>query len=102
MDNPEKKKEVVSKCLETFIRQGLSETSVRDLSGCLNLQSGGIYYYFKDKDDVVAACAEEAAIRLEEKLICSALKDIEDPSLLLKKLYAGDRKSTRLNSSHAT
>ena len=89
MDNPEKKKEVVSKCLETFIRQGLSETSVRDLSGCLNLQSGGIYYYFKDKDDVVAACAEEAAIRLEEKLICSALKDIEDPSLLLKKLYAG-------------
>ena len=44
MDNPEKKKEVVSKCLETFIRQGLSETSVRDLSGCLNLQSGGIYY----------------------------------------------------------
>ena len=87
MDNPEKKKEVVSKCLETFIRQGLSETSVRDLSGCLNLQSGGIYYYFKD--DVVAACAEEAAIRLEEKLICSALKDIEDPSLLLKKLYAG-------------
>ena len=48
MDNPEKKKEVVSKCLETFIRQGLSETSVRDLSGCLNLQSGGIYYYFKD------------------------------------------------------
>ncbi len=89
MDNPEKKKEVVSKCLETFIRQGLSETSVRDLSGSLNLQSGGIYYYFKDKDDVVAACAEEAAIRLEEKLICSALKDIQNPALMLKKLYAG-------------
>ena len=50
MDNPEKKKEVVSKCLETFIRQGLSETSVRDLSGCLNLQSGGIYYYFRSEE----------------------------------------------------
>ena len=89
MDNAEKKKEVVSKCLDTFIRQGLSETSVRDLSRALNLQAGGIYYYFKDRDDVVAACAEEAAIRLEEQLIGSALKNISDPEKMLRKLYSG-------------
>ncbi|MFR7893038.1 MAG: hypothetical protein ACLU38_02070 [Dysosmobacter sp.] len=36
------------------------------MSRALALQSGGIYYWFKDKDDVVVTCAEEeAALRLE-------------------------------------
>ena len=88
MDSCERKREVISKCLDTFIKQGLSETSVRDLSGALNLQSGGIYYYFDDKDDVIAACAEEAALRLENELICSAMKNLSDPELMIRKLYA--------------
>lgn len=72
--------------LDTFINKGLSETTVRDLSTALKLQSGGIYYWFKDKDEAVVACAEEAALRLENSLIFPALKDIKDPDKMMKRL----------------
>lgn len=60
MENNERRKEILNTCLDTFISKGLSETTVRDLSTALKLQSGGIYYWFKDKDEAVVACAEEA------------------------------------------
>lgn len=60
MDNSDRRKEILNVCLDTFINKGLSETTVRDLSTALKLQSGGIYYWFKDKDEAVVACAEEA------------------------------------------
>lgn len=49
MDNSDRRKEILNVCLDTFINKGLSETTVRDLSTALKLQSGGIYYWFKDK-----------------------------------------------------
>ena len=69
MDSTDRRQEVLGICLDTFIKKGLYETTVRDLSKALNLQSGGIYWWFKDKDDVVVSCAEEAAIRLESTQI---------------------------------
>ena len=80
---------ILDTATQEFARQGYGLSSVNTICNSGGISKGILYHYFKDKDDVVAACAEEAAIRLEEKLICSALKDIEDPSLLLKKLYAG-------------
>ena len=86
MENNERRKEILNTCLDTFISKGLSETTVRDLSTALKLQSGGIYYWFKDKDEAVVACAEEAALRLENSLIFPALDDIRDPDRLMKQL----------------
>lgn len=86
MDNSDRRKEILNVCLDTFINKGLSETTVRDLSTALKLQSGGIYYWFKDKDEAVVACAEEAALRLEDFLIFPALKDIKDPDKMMKRL----------------
>lgn len=86
MENNERRKEILNTCLDTFISKGLSETTVRDLSTALKLQSGGIYYWFKDKDEAVVACAEEAVLRLENSLIFPALDDIRDPDRLMKQL----------------
>ena len=86
MENNERRKEILNTCLDTFISKGLSETTVRDLSTALKLQSGGIYYWFKDKDEAVVACAEEAALRLENSLIFPALDDIRNPDRLMKQL----------------
>lgn len=69
-----------------FVSKGLFETTSRDLSKALQLQSGGLYYYFKSKDEVVVACAEEAAIRLESNLIMPALKELEDPDDMMRTL----------------
>lgn len=96
MDNSDRRKEILNVCLDTFINKGLSETTVRDLSTALKLQSGGIYYWFKDKDEAVVACAEEAALRLENSLIFPALKDIKDPDKMIKRLKYGQTKCDRL------
>lgn len=81
-----KKKEVVSACLKMFVSKGLFETTSRDLSKALQLQSGGLYYYFKSKDEVVVACAEEATQRLESNLILPALKELNNPDEMMQTL----------------
>lgn len=86
MENNSRKREILDICLDTFIKIGLYETRVRDLSKALNLQTGAIYWWFKDKDDAVVACAEEAAIRLENTLITPAMRDIRNPDRLMERL----------------
>ena len=82
----DRKKEVIDLCLKELVSRGLSETSVRDLSASLQLQKAGIYYYFKDKDEAIIACAKEAAQRFQASLIIPALQDIHDPDIMLKHL----------------
>ena len=55
------------------MQKGLFKTSMRDLSKALNMESSGLYYYFKSKDDIVVACAEEAGIRMETMLLLPIL-----------------------------
>lgn len=86
MDNDRRKQEVIDTCLDTFIKNGLQQTSVRDLGAALHLQSGGIYYYFSDKDEAVIACAEQAALRLEQAFIPMALANLETPRALVEAL----------------
>ncbi len=87
MSPSDRKKEVVDVCLETFMVKGLSHTSTKDLCDALNLNSGGVFWYFKTKDEIVIACAEEAAIRIENDLVGAALKDIDNPEKLAKDLH---------------
>ena len=87
LSEEERRKAVVNACLTQFLANGLYKTTTRDLSKSLNLQSGGIYYYFKSKSDVVVACAEEASLQLENKLILPALREIDDPQALVDHLF---------------
>lgn len=92
----DRKKEIVNACLDKLVNNGLYETSSRDLSSAIKLQSGGLYYYFKTKSNVIIACAEEAASRLELNLIIPALADADNPERLLAGLVkrAKDMSST--------
>ncbi len=87
MSITERKQELIEACLEVFIKKGLSETSVRDLSKEINLNSAGLYWHFSNKDDVVVACAEEAALKLERYLISETVCYIEDPDKLINVVY---------------
>lgn len=80
-------REVINICLDHFIENGL-DSSTRSLSNALKLQNAGLYYYFNSKDDAVIACAEEAALRLENALLAPALKDINDPDIMFKRLQS--------------
>ncbi len=65
---------VINACLDQFVGKGLYGTTSRDLSKALNLQSAGMYSYFENKDDAIVACAEQAAIKLEQQLFDEAFK----------------------------
>ncbi len=84
----DRRKEVVNICLDLFVEKGLYKTSTRDLSKALQLQSGGLYYYFPTKDDVVVACVEAAIRRLEEALILPVKKEIDNPTEMMKRLLS--------------
>ena len=56
------------------------------MSKALKLQNAGLYYYFESKDEAVILCAEEVAIRLEDALIPAAIRDIENPDIMMKRL----------------
>lgn len=88
----ERKKQIVDACLRTFVEKGFYKTTSRDLSSAIKLQSGGIYYYFSSKDEIVVACAEEAIIRLENSLIHPAIKNITKPDKMIDDLYKHARK----------
>ena len=84
----DRKTEVINVCLDHFIERGLSGTSTRSLSSALRLQNAGLYYYFSTKDEAVILCAEEAAIRLENLLITPAIREMNNPDLMLQRLQS--------------
>ncbi len=86
MGSWDRKQEIVDKCLETFMKNGLAHTSTKDLCDALNLNSGGVFYWFDSKDDIVIACAEEAKKRIERDLFGIAMEDLENPEKLLNDL----------------
>lgn len=83
----ERKKEIIDVCLSIFIKKGLTHTRTRDLCDALNMNSGGVFYYFKTKDEIILACTEEAAKRMERDLLDAALGSIEDPKKMIEKLW---------------
>lgn len=70
------RRHIVNICLQKFIEKGLYETTSRDLTDALNMTPAALYYHFKNKDDAVLKCVEEAALRLEELLLMPALESM--------------------------
>ena len=81
----ERKKEIIDICLDCFIENGIN-VSTRTLSSAINMQSGGVYYYFKSKTELIAVCAEEAIHRIEERAFGFVLKNISDIENMLDSL----------------
>ena len=54
-ENVERKEAAVNACLNEFVKNGLYNITLRDLSKAMNLQSGGLYYYFSSKDEAVVS-----------------------------------------------
>lgn len=85
-ETADRKREIIKVCLDVFRNKGLINTTSRDLSAALNLQNAGIYYYFKSKDDLVVACAEEAAYQLETQLIVPLRDELKNPNKMMADL----------------
>jgi len=56
----EKKREILDAASRVFRRRGLAATGMRDIAAELGMAVGNLYYYFKDKEELLAFVQEDA------------------------------------------
>jgi AcrR family transcriptional regulator len=56
----ERKREIVDAASRVFRRRGLQATGMRDIAAELGMAVGNLYYYFKDREELLAFVQEDA------------------------------------------
>jgi AcrR family transcriptional regulator len=55
-----RKREILEAASRVFRRRGLHATGMRDIAAELEMHVGNLYYYFRNKEDLLAFCQEDA------------------------------------------
>ena len=67
--NKENNRSIIIKAgVHTFLKKGISQTTVRDIIRNTDLASGTFYNYFKSKEEVLIAALDESAIEIGQEL----------------------------------
>lgn len=61
----QKKKELLIKCFELFVKQGLENTSLNELVAYCDIHKSTMYSYFSSKDEIVIECAKMHMLELD-------------------------------------
>jgi AcrR family transcriptional regulator len=64
----DKRTRLVQAALETFHRQGVEASTLADVASRADVPLGNVYYYFKTKDDLIAAVLESHAQAVRQAL----------------------------------
>jgi AcrR family transcriptional regulator len=73
--NGEMRLEILKSAAAAFRRRGYYGASVDEIASALHMTKGNLYYYFKDKEEILFACHEFAL-----DLLLRMLKKVEDSS----------------------
>jgi TetR/AcrR family transcriptional regulator, cholesterol catabolism regulator len=73
--NGEMRLEILKSAAAAFRRRGYYGASVDEIASALHMTKGNLYYYFKDKEDILFACHEFAL-----DLLLKMLKKVADSS----------------------
>ncbi|PZG15806.1 TetR family transcriptional regulator [Nonomuraea aridisoli] len=79
-----KRQRLMRAAAEVVHRQGAERTTIADIARAAEVPVGNVYYYFKTKDELVAAALSEHARQLE--LLTGRLDRLTDPRARLKGL----------------
>lgn len=85
----EKKRGILDAASRVFRRKGLHATGMRDIAAELGMAVGNLYYYFHDKEELLAFVQEDALSRLLE--LAAQVRGTEVPA---------DAKLSRLIEEH--
>ena len=86
-----RKREILRAAAEVFRRQGLHATGMRDIAAAAGMAVGNLYYYFRDKNELLAFCQEDALDGL--LALAAEVRALPEPA---------DRKLHRLMVGHVT
>jgi AcrR family transcriptional regulator len=67
-ERPGKRDRLVTGARETIYRQGVEATTIADIAEASDVPVGNVYYYFKSKDELVAAAIDSYAQDSRERL----------------------------------
>jgi AcrR family transcriptional regulator len=84
----QRKREILAGASRAFHRRGLHATGMREIAAELGMQVGNLYYYFHNKQELLAFCQDETLsglLRLAEKVEGSELPTDEK----LRRLIVG-------------
>ncbi|NUS73476.1 MAG: TetR/AcrR family transcriptional regulator [Corynebacteriales bacterium] len=81
---PTKRARLTEAAARIVHQQGVERTTISDIAQAADVPVGNVYYYFKTKDDLVAAAVSEQARQLE--LLTGHLNELPDPRERLKAL----------------
>ena len=59
---------IIKAGIDTFLKKGISQTTVRDIIRNTDLASGTFYNYFKSKEEILIAALDESAIEIGQEL----------------------------------
>lgn len=74
--------EILEKCFNYLCDYGLEQVSVRKLCDRTNMGAGSIYYWFKNKDEVILDATEYGINNLIDELMDFAYEHIDNINLL--------------------
>ena len=61
-----RKRRILGAASRAFRKKGFHEAGMRDIAAACGMTVGNLYYYFKNKQELLAFCQEDAASRLLE------------------------------------
>ncbi|MEV0229109.1 TetR/AcrR family transcriptional regulator [Nonomuraea sp. NPDC050786] len=79
-----KRQRLMAAAAQVVHRQGAERTTIADIARAADVPVGNVYYYFKTKDELVAAALAEHARQLE--ILTGRLETLADPRERLKSL----------------
>src|SRR5437879_10234974 len=65
---PGKRERLVAAATQLLHQQGIERTTLADIANAADVPAGNVYYYFKTKDDVIAAVIEAHAQQIKTTL----------------------------------
>jgi AcrR family transcriptional regulator len=65
---PGKRERLVAAAIQLLHQQGIERTTLADIASVADVPAGNVYYYFKTKDDVIAAAIEAHAQQIKTTL----------------------------------
>ena len=87
--------DVLKSAFECLMENGLEKTSTRLLSEYTGLKSSSLYYWFKDKDDLIVEATEFGLSVIVEKSLKLAMQYIDDMEMFFKEFILAFKEYTK-------
>lgn len=87
VQNPEERRaEILAGATELFLTSGFDQTTVDDIVAQLGISKGLVYYYFRTKDDLIAAVTERLAAEFADPVVAILQSDLSAGEKLARSL----------------